>query len=139
MNDSSIIDSLKKVIGGENISAAKFKNNDLELEINKNKIREAASFFKQRGYTHLITIVPVEEPGYIQLLYYLEKYGSLAVLKIKIPCDDLNADSLTDIFPAAENFEREARDFFGLNFKGLTSSRIILPDNWPDKPLMRKT
>ncbi|MEM2109907.1 MAG: NADH-quinone oxidoreductase subunit C [Candidatus Odinarchaeota archaeon] len=138
MSEPSIIELLKNRIGAGEIIDVKFKNNDIEVELNPGKIKEAALFFKQQGYNSIITIIPVELEGAIQLIYYLENNGVLAALKIKISCDDLTVESIADIMKGAENLEKEARDLYGLNFKGLKQGRIIMPDDSTDKPVMLK-
>jgi len=136
--ETNIIELLKNQIGASEITAAKLKNNDIEVELNRAKIKEAILFFKQHGYDQIITIIPVELDNGFQLIYCLENKGAIAALKIKIPCDDLTVETTSDIMKGAENLEKEARDLFGLKFKGLKEGRIIAPDGWPEKPIMLK-
>ncbi len=137
--EENIIDLLKRNIGVEEIFKTAFKSGDLEVELNSSKIKEAVKLLKQEGYNHIITIIPVEEDGFIKLIYFLERNGSLAALKIRVPCDNPIVDTVSDVFKTAESFEREARDLYGVNFKNLKADRIIAPDNWPEKPVMKRT
>lgn len=47
-------------------------------------------------------------------------------------------DSITDIYRAAYNYEREAFDLYGVQFAGHPSlTRILLPDGWEGHPMRR--
>ncbi|MGB9637912.1 MAG: NADH-quinone oxidoreductase subunit C, partial [bacterium] len=55
--------------------------------------------------------------------------------------DDLNIDSIADIFYTADWHERETYDFFGIIFKNRPLNkplkRILMPDEWQGFPLRK--
>lgn len=52
--------------------------------------------------------------------------------------DNPEIDSLIEIFPGCENFEREVYDMFGIKFRGHPDlSRILMPEGWQGHPLRK--
>ena len=59
-------------------------------------------------------------------------------VKARLPEDDLVIDSVTSVWRAADWFEREAFDLFGIEFKDHPDlRRLLLPDNWRGYPLRK--
>ena len=58
--------------------------------------------------------------------------------RVQVPEDDPTLPSITDIYPGAENMEREIYDMFGIAFQGHPDlTRILMPDEWQGHPLRR--
>ena len=56
-------------------------------------------------------------------------------LEVTTPDDDRHIPSVVPIYPTADWQEREAWDFFGINFDGHPGlTRILMPDDWPGHP-----
>jgi NADH-quinone oxidoreductase subunit C len=52
--------------------------------------------------------------------------------------DDEEIDSVVGVWPAADWFEREAWDLFGIRFRGHPNlKRILLDDDWEGHPLRK--
>ena len=61
-------------------------------------------------------------------------------IRIKVPVDPVAAvvPSLFDLFPGAENMEREVFDMFGIRFDGHPDmTRILMPEDWEGHPLRK--
>lgn len=55
-----------------------------------------------------------------------------------VPAGDPTAASITDLFPGANFYEREAYDLMGVVFTGHPDlTRILLPDEWEGHPLRK--
>jgi NADH-quinone oxidoreductase subunit C len=91
-----------------------------------------------RGY-RLITISALDSRGCFHLLYHFDIDG-IKTLKVLVPEKKPVVPSIMDIFPSAEFYEREIHDFFDIEFKGnpRLHEKLFLPDNWQDKPPLRK-
>jgi NADH-quinone oxidoreductase subunit C len=97
-------------------------------------------------YTFLSTITAVDwlerEPRY-DLVYHLMSLSSGAVLRLKIQIGDdeqpqPEAPSVTGVWPAANWYEREVFDLFGIRFAGHPDlRRIEMPDDWVGHPLRK--
>ena len=97
-------------------------------------------------YNFLSTITAVDwmerEPRY-DLVYHLMSLSSGAVLRLKIQVgDDEQAEpavpTVTSVWPAANWYEREVFDLFGIRFTGHPDlRRIEMPDDWVGHPLRK--
>jgi NADH:ubiquinone oxidoreductase subunit C len=72
---------------------------------------------------------------HIEILYHfiLEDINLLISLRVKLPRDKAEIDSLVSVFEAANWIEREMHELLGINFKGHPDMRkLLLPDDWPE-------
>ncbi len=73
----------------------------------------------------------------VYLLLSLERNERLQV-KIRVPEDDLEVDSITSVWRAATWPEREAYDMYGIKFKGHPNlKRLLMWDEFPAYPLRK--
>jgi len=95
------------------------------------------------GYTHLVLLTAVDwlEEGELQLTYLLNN-RALALdvgLRVRLPRDGTVMDSIHDIWPTAETYQRELREMFGIDFPG--SPRVndnFALEGWVDVPPYRR-
>jgi NADH-quinone oxidoreductase subunit C len=97
-------------------------------------------------YNFLSTITAVDwlerEPRY-DVVYHLMSLPTGALLRLKIQVGDdeqpePEAPSVTSVWPAANWYEREVFDLFGIRFSGHPDlRRIEMPDDWVGHPLRK--
>ncbi len=59
-------------------------------------------------------------------------------LVTKLDSGDLSIDSITSVWPAANFYEREIFDLFGVHFGGHPRlTRIMMPEDWQGHPLRK--
>jgi NADH-quinone oxidoreductase subunit C len=79
------------------------------------------------------------EPRF-EVVYHLLSQGTGARLrlKVRVPGADPVVDSLVPVWPAADAFEREVYDLFGIGFAGHPNlRRILMPEDWEGHPLRK--
>ncbi len=101
------------------------------------KREDALSFFKSKkneGFDVLMDLFVIdylhweEKAERFEIVYNLYSTAKRERLffKVSVPENDALLDSVTSVWPAANWFEREAWDMFGVSFKGHPDLRRIL-------------
>jgi len=73
-------------------------------------------------------------------VYHLYSYSKrhTLVLKCTTPRSEPHLPTCTTVWPAADWYEREVYDLFGVVFDGHPDlRRLLLPDDWPGHPMLK--
>ena len=97
----------------------------------------------REGFTHLVLLTAVDwiEEGEFQLTYLLsdrERAVDLGV-RLMIPRDPAEMESIHDLWPTAATYQRELREMFGIDFPdspGVNEEFIL--EGWNDIPPYRR-
>jgi NADH-quinone oxidoreductase subunit C len=84
--------------------------------------------------------VPEPKPKRFSVAYHLLKVDDEpARVRVQAWLDDgEEIDSVIGVWPAADWYEREAWDLFGIRFRGHPNlTRILMPDDWEGYPLRK--
>lgn len=140
-----VVQRLKEVLGDNFLEEGEFRGQRFVI-LRKDGMREAIKLLKDLGFNHLQTLTGVD---YLRIpnrrtrfevvyqLYSIEKRLQLR-LRVEVPEDDPDVDSIVDLFPCANFLEREVYDLLGIRFKGHPNlKRILLPENWVGHPLRK--
>jgi Ni,Fe-hydrogenase III component G len=96
--------------------------------------REVFEFaVKKLEFVILSTMTGLDEGEQMGFLYHLARENGI-ILNIKIQAAKSSPviKTVTDLFPAAELYEREVEDLLGAKVEGLAPGRHYpLPDDWP--------
>jgi NADH-quinone oxidoreductase subunit C len=97
-------------------------------------------------YTMLVDMTAVDwlerDPRY-DVVYHLLSLETRGVVRLKVRVGDADnpspeAPSVTSVWPAANWYEREVFDLFGIRFAGHPDlTRIQMPDDWVGHPLRK--
>jgi len=119
--------------------------------VNQNHIKDVLRFLNSKAatrYQRLDDLTAIDEsarrqredyPDYT-LVYHLLSFDPPARLRLKVPLTGPNpaAETVTDIWPSANWYEREAFDLLGVRFKGHPNlQRLIMPHDWEGHPLRK--
>jgi NADH-quinone oxidoreductase subunit C len=106
-------------------------------------IRGVLSALRDRGYSFLASVHGVdyfpEEPrlGVVYELLDMRNVDRLSV-KVRVPTDSPEVDSVVEVFPTADFQEREVFDMFGVVFRDHPDlRRILMPEDYEGHPQRR--
>ncbi|HSU30292.1 MAG TPA: NADH-quinone oxidoreductase subunit C, partial [Bryobacteraceae bacterium] len=80
-------------------------------------------------------------PSDFTVIYHLFSFERNEYIRVKTALDNnaLSIDSITDLWPAANWYEREVWDMFGIAFSGHPHlQRILMPRSWVGHPLRKE-
>ncbi|MGA7342515.1 MAG: NADH-quinone oxidoreductase subunit C [Terracidiphilus sp.] len=122
---------------------AKFDRSELTLTIAPQAIRAAAQTVQAAGYNFFEDLTAVDwfpaSPRF-QLSYHILSHGFKERIRLRVMIDDTDpsVESITAVWPAANYYEREVFDLFGIRFEGHPNlRRIMMPDEWQGHPLRK--
>jgi NADH-quinone oxidoreductase subunit C len=127
---------------GDAVTEGKFVLGELTLEIAPAKIVSVCGFLKyDQQYVRLSAVTAVDrypaEPRY-EVVYHLHSIERNARLRLKcrIGGENPEIESVTGVWRAANWYEREVWDLFGIRFTGHPGlKRILMPEDWEGHPL----
>ncbi len=122
---------------------AKYDRGELTITVARESVIAACQALKQAGYNFFEDVTGVDwypsEPrfqiSYSLLSHVLKRRIRLVV---RLTSDEASVDSITDVWPAANFYEREVFDLFGIHFDGHPNlRRIMMPEDWNGHPLRK--
>jgi NADH-quinone oxidoreductase subunit C len=128
------------------VTGAKLDRNELTIWVDRIALRDACTALKnnpQLQYNALADLTCVDwyprQPRF-EVVYQLfsTTNKNYLRLKVRLPGEDANIDSLTPLWPGANFFEREVFDLFGVRFDEHPNLvRIMMPEDWEGHPLRK--
>ncbi len=153
MNQNSIIQDLRRVFGEAILAVQPTKDGIPTVWVARTKVRDVLRHLKavvERPYRMLYDLTVIDErvranrqdqpASDFTVVYHLLSFDRNDDFRIKVPLAgaDLSLPSITGIWPAANWYEREAWDMFGVKFEGHPHlSRILMPPTWNGHPLRK--
>jgi NADH-quinone oxidoreductase subunit C len=118
------------------------------ITIDRESIVEATTALRddlELKYTRLSDISAIDNlerratPRF-EVVYHLYSYLRSDWVRLRVPIEERDevVPSIVSVWPAANWFEREVYDMFGIHFAGHPQlTRILMPDDWEGFPLRK--
>ena len=128
------------------VSGAKFDRDELTIWLRREWLGEACALLRDDSTTQFNFLSDVtcvdwypEEPRFEVVYSLLSMPRKERIrIKVKLNSDDASVESLTELWPGANPFEREVFDLFGIRFNGHPYlRRIMMPEDWQGHPLRK--
>ena len=122
---------------------ARFDHGELTLTVTPDSIREAAATVQSAGYNFFEDMTAVDwfpSAPRFQLSYHILSHKLLERIRLRVLLEETNpaVESITPVWPAANYYEREVFDLFGIRFEGHPNlRRIMMPEDWQGHPLRK--
>ncbi len=128
------------------VQSAKFDRDELTIVIDRSFIRETCAMLRDNAecpFNFLSDLTCVDwypsEPRF-EVIYHLLSITNKERVRLKVKLDSSSpvVDSVVPVWPAANFFEREIFDLFGVRFSGHPYlRRIQMPEDWEGHPLRK--
>ena len=135
----------KEIIGDYALSSDYPETNRLDIYVDSINLKSAVSKMVENQWGYLVTITGLDHPpkyddagnllsdGKIEGLYHFANWAAIITLRISVEYSNPKIDSICEIIPSATLYERELIELFGFDiFDTPDSSRLVLPDIWPE-------
>ena len=122
---------------------AKYDRGELTITVARENIVAAAEALRQASFIFFEDVTGVDwypsEPRFQISYSFLSGALKRRVrVVVRLSGDDAVLDSITPNWPAANFYEREVFDLFGVHFSGHTNlRRIMMPEDWKGHPLRK--
>jgi NADH-quinone oxidoreductase subunit C len=126
------------------VQGAKLDRGELSIYLARESLREACNHLKTQGLVDFLADLTCadyypHEPRFEMAYHLLSlKRRERVRLKVRLDGSDAVIESITAVWPAANFFEREVFDLFGIRFLGHPYlRRIMMPEDWEGHPLRK--
>ncbi|MGH9544152.1 MAG: NADH-quinone oxidoreductase subunit C [Terriglobales bacterium] len=128
------------------VEGAKFDRDETSIYVERSCIRDAGILLRDDGdcpFNYLADVTCVDwfpsEPRF-EVVYHLLSLARKERVRLKVRLDGNSPalDSVTPVWLAANYFEREVFDLFGVRFAGHPYlRRLLMPEDWEGYPLRK--
>ncbi|MGA9799441.1 MAG: NADH-quinone oxidoreductase subunit C [Terriglobales bacterium] len=128
------------------VEGAKFDRDEMTIYVERSCIRDACLLLRDDpdclfNYFEDVTCVDwfPSEPRF-EVVYHLLSHAKKERVRLKVRLNGSSPalDSVTPVWPAANYFEREVFDLFGVRFAGHPYlRRLLMPEDWEGYPLRK--
>jgi NADH-quinone oxidoreductase subunit C len=130
----------------ETVENVRYDRDEITIWVHRSAIREACALLRDDAscpFSFLSDVTCLDwypsEPRFEVVYHLLSMQRKERVrLKVKLDGDSPVLESITSVWPAANYFEREIFDLFGVRFTGHPYlRRLLMPEDWEGYPLRK--
>ncbi len=137
MNTSNLEKVLKEKLGKNLLEFKTGRRNRVFLKVKNGYHRKAAAFF-QEICAHLSVISSADLGEELELVYHFEIKPLQVSMKTSTSKINPRIETISDIYPSAAWYEREAMEMMGIHIVNHPDPRhLFLPDDYTEFPLRR--
>lgn len=105
------------------------------MKIEREALAQKARELKEKDYSYLVKITAVDYEKNLEVIYMLRNMqeGKDETLEVELDPADAWVPTLMKEFAAADWYEREMFEMFGIDIKGRNVERLLL-EKWDGKP-----
>jgi NADH-quinone oxidoreductase subunit C len=128
------------------VEGAKFDRDEMSIYLERSSVREACVLLRDDpdcSFNFLADVTAVDrfpsEPRF-EVVYHLLSIPKRERVRLKVclASGSPTLESVTSVWPAANYFEREVFDLFGVRFAGHPYlRRLLMPEDWEGHPLRK--
>jgi NADH-quinone oxidoreductase subunit C len=128
------------------VTGAKFDRDEMSIYLDRSYLREICALLRDHpdcAFNFLSDVTCVDwfpaEPRF-EVIYHLLSIPKKerVRLKVRVESASLAVESVMPVWPAANYFEREVFDLFGIRFIGHPYlRRLLMPEDWEGHPLRK--
>ena len=114
------------------------------IQTSPEEYKDLVDSIKKDGFEMMVDLTVVDwfrkkEPRFEVVVQFLSTSQNLRkTVKVFVNDEDLTLPSITETYPSANFYEREAYDMFGIIFENHPDlTRILMPDDWEGHPLRK--
>ena len=113
--------------------------NEVWFIIPYKKIGDVMKYVFDSGIIRVSSISGYDNGKEIEVIYHLVKENFLLNLKVPVPKDSSEIQTITDMFPGAFLLEKELSEMLGIKIIGHPKpGKLFLPEDFKGKPPLRK-
>ena len=147
-DENATVAALRQRFAGDQIINVLSVGDEVTVVVTREGLPAICQFLRDEpslAYNFLVDVTAVDYLNIGRVPRFDTVYHLLAIpsgrrLRLRVPVDEDEpvVPSVFPIWPAANFFEREVFDLFGIEFDGHPDlRRIMLPDNWDGHPLRK--
>jgi NADH-quinone oxidoreductase subunit C len=114
------------------------EGDNIWLALGKTKLREVLKELKSLGLLRISSITGMDNGKDIEVIYHFIHKKKTINIKVSVEKKNSTIETITDIYPGANLFERELSEMLGIRIENHPNpKRLFLSEGSPENPLRR--